>query len=146
MLRAFSTVVVLFVAVALAGCAVQSPDPLETPSLLYGEWTVAGPDGEKAILDLEPDGSMTVQSMPKQILLGPFDDRWTDPIVWSDVVDRSGRWSVQTNGDHRYITLSYSPQVTGISGSVLDVDRDARIYFAIDEDAGQELFFTKSPG
>ena len=146
MLRAFSTVVVLSVAVALAGCAAQSPDPLETPSLLYGEWTVAGPDGEKAILDLESDGSMTVQSMPKQILLGPFDDRWTDPIVWSDVVDRSGRWSVQTNGDHRYITLSYSPPVTGNSGSGLDLDSDARVYFAIGPDTGRKLIFTKSPG
>jgi hypothetical protein len=135
----------------LAGCSGNLPDPVATPSVLAGTWVADGPGSSEGWLELNSDGSVTAESLPKQVVLGPAGEHWFDPIDWSDLTNLAGEWRVQANeGDAPYIGISLTEPVDGRPGFNLYVQHEGDewiLYYKISgEDTGQTLDFHRTTG
>lgn len=139
----------VLVALLLGGCAADRiSDPANDSSTLEGTWVAAGPEGDKAVLDLRADGTMSFSGMPTQIVLGNFGPKLGDPIDWTETTDRAGTWSVESNGEYRYLSFLYSPNVGDHSSMLLSLERDQGawdLYYSAEEFGSRVLFDLAQP-
>jgi hypothetical protein len=151
MVRLRATCFAVALGIVLAGCTSSPPNPVATPGVLVGTWVADGPGSSQGKVELNSDGSMTADSLPIQVVLGPAGEHWFDPIDWSDVSSFRGKWWARENGsDQPYVSVAPSTPVGGRTGFGLDVRSEGGewiVYYAIGgPDTGQILDFHRTTG
>lgn len=105
--------------------------PILDRSDVVGTWVAEGPDGQRATIVLDDDGSATVTDLPSNL-------NWDasihdDDVDWADTLDTAGTWELSIQ---RYDPITFVDIDTG--------NRQCCALYAMADDDGTHLLMTVS--
>jgi hypothetical protein len=138
---------IILLSLSLSGCvASPPPDPIETPSLLLGQWVATGPRGEEAFLHLERDGTVVATDVPTAALVRYFSGPYST-LKWDVLSTVTGKWSSSDGISGPYVSVNF-PELPGNTGApyfLEFVDGEWRLTAEVGGfDTGLTVEFTRS--